>query len=446
MSKKLIVILLTTSMLILSCPFIYANINANSPVNVLSELKIADKEDLNKKEPITTIEALRALANVEYSYSYARDYSEPPKSWYLGDTLKDMDYLDNETKHMLIASPVKYEDIPKLDLFAHITQGDALLYIVRMVGDTHTCGDTVYDYYNTPEEVYNAAYEKGLIPNADMSDKDKTISYKEFYNILAKSLYVVYCRGGEGLVTLSIMDEINAFEDELKEASTEVTTEEIKIPIEAHIDDNFNINWEYPNEYEFLKKYDTFHIYVVKNDGSSESWRVLTPPTDGVMVKCDEVVEALIHYKEEGLKALRFKYSKTNKNTYYHDMDISNIKVVTEGNEIKPGIFTKYNGWGKNISLSEGQNFDINCYYILKGIEEKYRVDKYNTVYYDFIKPEKEGNTYAIRDGYFVNDMATSDIHIMKANITKNADGGYTLHITPESTTGFEIKDIKTQD
>ncbi len=440
MSKKLIVILLTTAMLILSCPFIYANINDNSPVNVLSELKIADKEDLNKKEPIATIEALNAISNVFGKYKFGIS------SWYLGDTLKDMDYLDDDTKRMLMNlsrnEVLIYKDIPKLKLDAPITRGDALLYIVRSVGDTYACVDNKYDYYNIPEEVYNAAYEKGLIPNADISDKDKTISCKDFYNILAKSLYVEYTMGGYASQlhrNIDYLKEINY------EESTETTTEEIKIPLEVHIDDNLNISWKLPDEYKFIETSDSsLNVYIIKNDGSKEYCfkTEYSPVLDSI-----KVVNCLVRHKDEGIKAIRCEFSEYNADikgynwVYYHDIDVSDIKIITEGNEIKPGIYIKQNASVKSVTLADGISFEPECYYILKGSETGYRKDEYNTKYYDVFKPENEANIYTLpKDSHFTVEQATSDIHIMKASITKNADDGYTLHITPESTVGFEIK------
>lgn len=408
---------------------------------ILSELGIVSADDLNKGGNITVLEALKTIANA----GGFQGTSSIPAIWYLGDTLSSMDYLDDEIKMMLMDmnnSIIAYNDIPKLKLDSDITNFEALLYITRLVGNTYGCTDnTVGNYPADKEEIYETAYKKGLIESVDQSSADEPIERDEFYNILHKALFAGYERGGyDGVNPYRLVDSITS-RGERPEPTEKPEREKIEIPVNAVIADDLSISWTLPEEYSFLEGKDYMSAtYLIGADGIEKSaGGYAGDGYDGY-----EVVGYLAASPDKKQTAIRCGYYKFDEDKeYYFDIDISNIDIVVEGDEINPGTYTRYNkSWGiQEISLAEGEKFEKDCYYILKGTDNKYRDPKYNYSSFEVFKAYASENTLsasilAPRRSFGVSYL--NDIRIRKATIKKNADG-FTISLTPESTNTFTV-------
>ncbi len=408
---------------------------------ILSELGIVSADDLNKGGNITVLEALKTIANA----GGFKGTSSILAIWYLGDTLSSMDYLDDEIKMMLMDmnnSIIAYNDIPKLKLDSDITNFEALLYITRLVGNTYGCTDNMTENYPAAkEEIYETAYKKGLIESVDQSSADEPIERDEFYNILHKALFTGYERGGyDGVNPYRLFDEITS-RRERPEPTERPTREKIEIPVNAVIADDLSISWTLPEEYSFLEGKDYMSAtYLIGADGIEKSaGGYAGDGYDGY-----EVVGYLAASPDKKQTAIRCGYYKLDEDKeYYFDIDISNIDIVVEGDEINPGTYTRYNkSWGiQEISLAEGEKFEKDCYYILKGTDNKYRDSKYNYSSFEVFKAYASENTLsasilAPRRSFGVSYL--NDIRIRKATIKKNADG-FTISLTPESTNTFTV-------
>ena len=414
-----------------------------STPEILTELGIITEEDRNKNTYITTLEALETIKKMK-GYSSSVNLSD----WYRGDTLSALDYLEDDTKLLLLSlrySILTYNEIAGLDLESDITNYKALLYVTRLVGDTYGCTDSVTDGNIEKENVYKIAYGKGLISDTDISGADEPITREEFYNILYKALFVEYHRGGVGGVDVyRLIDSLNNRSDTSKPVKENTKTEEIELPISAEIHDDLSVVWTLPEEYSFLteEKYST-NTALIGRDGTVEMQSLSGWTRSGY--DGYELIRYLIRNIDGDWIALRCQYYKIDeqntKKEYYFDIDISDIKIVIEGDEVNPGTYTRFNrSWtAKEISLAEGENFEEGCYYILKDYDKTYRKEEYNNVSYEVFKAEKAGNTFIAPTNRSFGVNYLDDIHIQKVTIKKDSQTGYVLLVTPESTGIFTI-------
>ena len=409
---------------------------------ILTELGIVSEEDWNNGTYITTLEALETL-NRAIGYHYKTNLSD----WYRGDTLSEVDYLNDDTKSLILGLcnyVLTYNEIAALDLESEITNYEALLYAVRLVGDTYGCTDSTTGINGDTESIYEYAYKKGLISDIDTSDANKPIEREKFYNILHKSLFVEYKRGGaDGVQAYRLIDRFAGHNDATELVTqTKSETETVKLPVSAEISDDLSIKWTLMEEYSFLidEKYWT-EISLIGKDGTA----VLKSSTTMTLSGCEgsELIKYLIRDYDKDCSAIRFRYYKPGESDkeYYFDVNISEIKIVIEGDEINPGTYTRRKGsWtAKEISLGGGDTFEKGCYYILKDYEKTYRKQEYNSVSYEVFKAVSNGNTFKALTNRSFGVTYLDEIHIQKVTIKKASDGGYILSVTPESTGTFTI-------
>lgn len=169
---------------------------------IMTELGIISKEDWNKGGYISTLEALVAI---ERARGYDSTDTTYAGQWRVEELAAWLEPLDDGAKSLLFSlcfrgrNPVLTTDeVLGLDLSSNITNYDALLYVIRMAGDTDGCTDSVLNRHYTEESVYETAYEKGLITSTDTGEAHKPITREEFYNILHKALFVEFYSGGAG--------------------------------------------------------------------------------------------------------------------------------------------------------------------------------------------------------------------------------------------------------
>lgn len=468
--KKIIMIIITAILLNLSAVCVSAEDNrivylagayewtAQEPLlyeetspKILEGLGIVGEEDWNKDTYISTLEALETIDRL------CGDQNKGSlRSWYVGDRFSEMDYLDDDTKLLLLRlkdNILTDDDITGLDLDSDITNYKALLYITRLVGDTRgiiMVGDAYHMEKTTDRaadkaSVYEFAYEKALISDIDISNADDAIRRDEFYNILHKALFAEYYRGGyDGIWTYRLIDNFLENDDKtVTEEPVKTGPEMVEIPVNVTIKDDLSVRWTLPEEYGFLLKegYRT-GTSVVWKDGTIESRSSGGSPTENY--DGDEIINYLMEYSNKECSALRCSYYQPynwkDGTRYYFDINIFDIDIVIEGDEINPGIYTRFNksSVAKEISLGDGNTFEKGCYYILKGYETTYRKREYNQARYAVFKAYSNENTLTpMKRGFGVSFF--DEIHIQKVTIKKDTNGGYILSITPESTGVFTV-------
>ncbi|MCH5210316.1 MAG: S-layer homology domain-containing protein [Oscillospiraceae bacterium] len=411
--------------------------------DILTELGIITDANRNNGEYITTLEVLKTIKQAKVFSSTVR-----LADWYRGDTLAEMDYLDDDTKLLLLELcnyALTYNEITTLDLDSDITNYEALLYVTRMVGDTYGCTDSVTDIDTDKENIYEIAYEKGLIQNTDTINAEVPMTREEFYNILHRALFAKYHRGG--IVSAQPYRLIDRYKNQnIKPQPVETKEpEKVELAVDAVIEDDLSVKWTLPDEYSFIAENEySATTYLIGKDGTEEMQSISSARSSGY--DGYEIVKYLISGIDGDWVAIRCEYSKAlapeDNKEYYFDIDISNIKIVVEGDEINPGIYTRYNrSWtAKEISLADGENFEEGCYYILKDYDKKYRKEEFNSVSYEVFMAEETGNTFIAPTNRSFGVNYLGEIHIQKVKI-KKSDNGYVLSVTPESTNIFKIEE-----
>ena len=421
--------------------------------DLLAELGIIEQEALDSSEHITVLEALRAINRARCGD--ISEYTENLSSWYIGDTLAPMDYLEDDVKAELLSLCddgrnliLKVTEIPKLKLDADITQYEALLYITRAVGDTYCCVDgpenlEVID----KDDVYKAAYNKGLISDTDTSDADKAIECREFCDILYKMLFAEYYSGGYGgaFTVRMISRHMNNAEKVAPIEEPEPETELVRLPVTPVLKDDMSVEWTLPDEYGFLLEKDVYvEQKALYKDGTAALESGMYKPIESLEVK--DMIEILVDECDRADKtafAIRVEYNlKGEPKHYFVDVDISNIKVITEGDELTPGIYTRSKSrWPAYVvSLADGETFEKDCYYLVKSYEHTYRKAEYNRVYRWVFKADTTASSLNFNGNAGVLNL--DEIHIQKITISGNANTGFTLALTPESSKTFEVKEL----
>ena len=156
-------------------------------------------------------------------------------------------------------------------------------------------------------------------------------------------------------------------------------------------------------------------------------------------IESTDMVKLLVRSGASELSALRCTYCKYGNDTeYYFDIDISNIKMVFGGKEIKPGKCIIYNNsyYIKELSLAE-TNFVKGCYYLLTDCDTTYRREEYNYFSVSCFKAEKTGKIYTPPADSNLNSSYKNKMHIQKVEVKMNSRGGYILSITPKSSKVF---------
>lgn len=180
-------------------------------LDLLVEYGIISQEDLKKDKYITTLEALTAINNV-CNYGMIVTDIEGQEN-----ILEPFDKLDDDTtKGILLAlRGAGYRGIFKkgefydLDLAKNLTNYNALVYITRMVGDASGCSMYIEEFdFTETAQTYQAAFNKGLISEIDMTNAEKPITREEFYKLLYKSMFVKFTKGGYSPTKMRYIDTL----------------------------------------------------------------------------------------------------------------------------------------------------------------------------------------------------------------------------------------------
>jgi hypothetical protein len=154
-------------------------------------------------------------------------------------------------------------------------------------------------------------------------------------------------------------------------------------------------------------------------------------------------------------KITKYNNSWTEKEEWFFNIDISNINVVISGDEMKPGIFIRFVGqWVPEIiTLEKGQWFRGNAFYLLSSYRKPNQQEdeifkKLN------INPEKiryaifkvNNDTEIIHNEDRKLDLNSGGLYIGEIRLREilingNSHNGFTLLVTPESRSMFEVRE-----
>ena len=402
-------------------------------------------DDKNDKY-INTVDALEVFLKIVDEER--KDYWL--SDWYSIDELEVLDEtVDEETKKLLMQlynEPyfLTVEDILRLDYSADITEYDALLFAVRLIGDTYFCVDSSAEYgYRTKEEVYGKAKEKGLIKSKNSRNAEKPISREKFYDIVSRAINTQFSLGGDGGPTK--VKYADFLEKRLRKVDSEivVTTTEIEIPFKWN--DDFSVSAEMPLD---LKNNDFDEdITAYTQSGKKIIAVAYGEKPDGIAVTAAQLCEMAARAYPEKLKEIEICYYKYDfevhtKEEYIFKLDTSNIDIICQGNAPKVGVYTRNKGqWPvKTLSMAEGYSFKAGYFYTIVCKEHKYRKDEYNDTGYATFGNDTDRNTisdFGNRGSFGARYL--DEIRLIEIKATKTGSDTFKVIVTPISENTFAV-------
>ncbi len=412
----------------------------NEIIAILLKYNIISEDDIDKDLYITNLEALQAIRRIITGSTHKADL----KNWYYGDMLEPLDYLDDDTKELLLSISdnrdiLKTEEILNTDIHANLKEYQALVYLTRMIGNTYGCTDYPDELNFTEQsQTYSRAVEKGLINTADMTNADKTITRNDFYALLVKAAYTPFISGGSaGAHERRYIDILKRYTEHIVSATPKPEEKELKkINIHTEFDDDMSLHWIMPDEY----KNSTTHVSYITSENEIKSFVMSLHTCD--KFDTDEIIK-MISYNDWNIpKAIRCEYSNDNGRIFF-DIDLSNIELIRENYTIEPGIYTPFERqWvPQYITLANNYSFKKGAYYMLISYNHDYRLPKYNHTSQMIIKSEENTAIFsnANHDTFKCGGIDFDDMHIREIIIESNLNKNFKIHVSEESNKIFEI-------
>lgn len=420
-------------------------------LNILVDLNIIDKEDLDKDTYITNLEVLETLRRIIGYDEERRDLSE----WYRGDALAPLDYLDDTKKGLLLDllysgknKVITQSDILNMKFDENTTNYEVLIYVTRLIGDTYDCTDYPVELdFTEKTQTYNMALKKGIISKIDIESADLPIARKDFYEILHKAIFVERSIGGYESTSGRYVDSIKDRNERNSQTEEEIVVYNSEIPIEAVINDDMSISWTLPDKYQYFMEMDYFtDISTITNDGVIQNRSVSARVRNHISTtELIQFISGSYPEKLDYIRCIYYKYDNSyrTKEEWSFDIDISSITMLIAGEEIKPGVFTRLKRqWiPESISLADGQEFEQDSYYLLTSYDHTYRKPEYNSVSRAIFKADKTCDTYLNpgNQSFGVGGIYLDEIHIQQVMVTGYPETGFVLHVTPESKEIFTV-------
>jgi hypothetical protein len=174
-----------------------------------------------------------------------------------------------------------------------------------------------------------------------------------------------------------------------------------------------------------------------------------------------DIIKPLVIAYPQKPKYLHAKITKyndkwTEKEEWFFNIDISNINVVVSGEEMKPGIFTRFVGqWvPETISLEDGQWFKAGAYYLISSyisqqedeIYKKLNINNLGKIQYAIFKVNNDTEIIHNEDGKLDLNcgglgLFLKEMRLREILINSNSHDGFTLFVTPESINVFKVKE-----
>lgn len=221
-------------------------------------------------------------------------------------------------------------------------------------------------------------------------------------------------------------------------------------PVDFVINDDLSISWTLPQEYDFFLNQDirvAKDYYILMDDGTQVGWRGGTDfERIGTFLRSAHLVQYLVISYPQQPRYIIITLYTLNSNFY---IDMSNIRVVIEGEEVTPGVYIPFEErWQgvKTMTLAEGRYFQEGAYYLITS----YR--SYQTCVCGLSDQESRTAIFKVNEntemicnvydrkfilygGTFLYDMRIQEIFI-----TGNANDGFILISTPKSQRSFLIE------
>jgi hypothetical protein len=252
------------------------------------------------------------------------------------------------------------------------------------------------------------------------------------------SLYILSCH------TPNVNHLIDPFESLFRSETVLVQSSEISVDYEIKSD--LSITWRYkqPESTIFLNTKDMF-IEFERITMDNKSTRILSATFHhfSTKIRPEDIIKSLIMAYPQSLKYLRVIITKyndnwTEKEQWYFNIDISNINVVISGEEMKPGIFTRFEQqWvPETITLEDGQWFSADAYYLISSYEDDRKS-------YAIFKNNNDTEIIHNEDGKLnlVGTVYLEEMRLREILINGNSHDGFTLLVTPESRNIFKVKE-----
>lgn len=418
-------------------------------VEFLSEYGMVPEYKLGQPGKIRHIDALRALTELGH---YGSSDSDLKEIWYTNDDFAHLDSIPEADKYTILSAYfdknalLSSDDIKTAEPYKKMTNYEALLYLTRFVGDTYGCTDGPEELYHTDrQKIYDKALEKGITDSADISNADATISYRDFYRLLAKAVNTEFYIGGYGgAETFSYMksyekkkDNGTEKKDNGKEKTVKADEPDIQM-IDASVTYNDDMSVEWIPQYngiadENFLSVDWFRLGIYSADGEC---------IDGVghnayRPECNSISsrEMLMLYTESKKRPAYFEAEYTMKDGSIKKATgkIPAAKITEAGTAPRPGQIKWYRG-SNMLTLAEGE-FRKGTYYLIHSFEHKYRKKDLNSeglaVYYS----ENGGTELDMGKTDFkgIYMPVYEDAHLRAAEVTGSAARGFEIVITPES-------------
>lgn len=426
-----------------------------SDPEILVELGLVSREDFAKGGNITVEEVLKISSELRHEAADV-DYS----LWYAIDDLAELDGLDEGRKRVLMElydatlNPFfHYSDFSKVDFDADITYREAYAYMVRCV---ESSTDFVqYDMKVDADEVYSEALRIGLIDDADTKNANKPMPRQEFYELLHRAVfceyevYQTFPEDGSCAIERPVDLKRRELEEERNKKTYEINPENVELKVVPYIttDCFWQLSWDIPQlliENSTVKdnpwqSYSYYTEYVFKDKTGKEMFR-----GEGSVAirKIDDMERYLFGKYPEVPTVVCIKYvNYKTKDEYLLEIDLSNIEIVEEGELLTPDeLLLDPAGSGiAKLSLKEGENFEKDCYYMLRGYEDKYRVDEYNVAYSHIFRATETGNIIDMKHPHRERWMKKDGVYLRKLSVEGNLKDGMKFTLTPESVGTFII-------
>jgi hypothetical protein len=238
---------------------------------------------------------------------------------------------------------------------------------------------------------------------------------------------------------------IDPFEGLFRSETVLVQSSEISVDYEIKSD--LSITWRYkqPESAIFLNtKYLFIKFEMITMDNENFGMISAANFNDfGTRIRPYDIIKPLIVAYPQSpkyLHAIITKYNDewTEKEEWFFNIDISNINVVVSGEEMKPGIFTRFvQQWvPETITLEDGQWFKADAYYLISSYKD-------GRTSYAIFKVNNDTEIIHNEDGKLslVGTVYLEEMRLREILINGNSHDGFTLLVTPESRNNFKVKE-----
>ncbi len=420
----------------------------------LKELEIITDEDIKKGGYITYAEAFDVLTNLGTGVRSNIDL----KIWYFYDYYQPLDYLDDEKKAYILSLNSTFRnriftdgDFENFDFEENLTWNDALKYAIRIIGNTYGCSDESMEvlYYHKTEEIFDIAYKKGLIDEIKINTANDKITREEFYTLINKTIYVEYSHGGYVTTTRQHINDIINYKKNAKKDKPDFYQNEQWKPIyneitpEITFNDNCTVSWNLPKKYSYLGTDEYTLRYSFHDEDQNISFGGLFSGKKEINIK--DYLKYFIKYYPIKITHISCTYEKkSGSNQRWHfDIDLTNIITIEEkGESLTPGIIIRkssYNNDFESMTLTDGNMFKKDTYYMLTSKDNSYRKDEYNSTLNIIIFSENDTEEIKFKNfSIFPTEIKIREISYSYEN------GKHTIYLTPLSDSYFNIQ-IKQQ-